>query len=117
MLTALMATPLSRYSANCSAMRTPTISCASSVEPAICGVAITASRPNSGKPSAGGSGVKTSIATPATLPDSMASLSAATSMSSPREQLTRRTPFFILANALVESIWRVSGVSEVCSEM
>ena len=83
----------------------------------MCGVAITASRPNSGKSAAGGSGVKTSSAAPATLPDSMASLSAATSTSSPRAQLTMRTPVFILAKASRESISRVSGVSAMCSVM
>jgi hypothetical protein len=69
MLTALMAIPFFRYSTTCSAMRTPTISCASSVEPPMWGVANTASRANSGNPAGGGSAEYTSIATPATLPD------------------------------------------------
>src|ERR1035438_8036855 len=43
MFTALMATPLFKYSTTCWAMRMPTISCASSVEPPMCGVASTAS--------------------------------------------------------------------------
>ena len=69
MFTALMATPDLRYSTTCSAIRTPTISCASSVEPPMCGVASTASEPNSGQPGGGGSVENTSNAAPATLPE------------------------------------------------
>ena len=43
MFTAFSATPFFRYSIICSTMRMPTISCASSVEPAMCGVASTVS--------------------------------------------------------------------------
>ena len=89
--TALMATPLCRYSTTCSAMRTPTISCASSVDPAICGVASTGSRLNSGKPAGGGSTWNASSAAPATLPDSIASRRAASSINR-RGRTTMRTP-------------------------
>src|SRR5579862_3609134 len=68
-LTALTATPLCKYSTTCSTIRTPTISCASPVEPPMCGVASTVSRASSGSPAGGGSVSNTSIAAPATLPD------------------------------------------------
>ena len=53
---------------------------------------------------------KTSSAAPATLPESSASLSAASSTSSPRAQLITRTPSFICENASALSQPRVSGV-------
>ena len=77
MFTALSATPFCKYSTTCPAIRTPRISCASSVAPPICGVAITLSSASKGSPGAGGSLSKTSIAAPATLPDSIAACSAA----------------------------------------
>ena len=74
-------------------------------------------RRTAGSPPRAAPASKTSSAAPATLPDSMASLSAAPSTSSPRAQLTMRTPVFILAKASRESMLRVSGVSAMCSAM
>jgi len=84
---------------------------ASSVEPAMCGVASTTSEVNRGKSAGGGSVSNTSSAAPATLPESMASLRAVPLINSPRAQFTMRTPSFILAKAAEESIPRVSGVN------
>ena len=64
-----------RIAADISAIRTPTISCASSVDPPICGVASTASDPNSGKSAFTGSAANTSNAASATFPDSIAARS------------------------------------------
>ena len=99
MFTAFRATPFFRYSTICSAMRTPTISCASSVDPPMCGVAITLLPANSGYPAGGGSSRNTSSEAEATLPESSALRSAFSSISSPRAQFTMRTPGFIWAKA------------------
>ncbi len=64
-----------------------------------------------------GSDGNTSSAAPATLPESNASLSAASSTSSPRAQLITRTPSRICANARASSEPRVSGVLGRCSVM
>ena len=45
-----------------------------------------------------------------------ASASAASSINSPRAQLIKRAPFFILAMAAALIIFSVEGLSEVCSE-
>ncbi len=95
-LTAFWMTPRLRYSFTCSAICTPTSSCASFVDPAMCGVAITFGAASSAF-SFGGSWVKTSRAAPAIWPELSACNRAASSISSPRAQFTRRTPFFIFA--------------------
>ena len=82
----------------------------------MCGVAITLGRPTSGE-FFGGSCAKVSSPAPATWPDFRASARAASSINSPRAQLTMRTPFFILAMAAASIIFSVAALSEVCSEM
>ena len=62
-----------------------------------------------------GSCTKTSIAAPATLPDSSAATSASSSTSSPRAALTIRTPSRIFAIASASIAPRVSSVSGRCS--
>ena len=57
-----------------------------------------------------GSAGKTSSAAPATLPESSASFSAASSMSPPRATLSTRTPSRIPAKAFAFSQFAVSGV-------
>ena len=55
---------------------------------------------------------------PPTLPDAIASCSAAVSISSPRAQLTIRTPcFMLLKRFALRSSCCVSGVSAMCSVM
>ena len=67
--------------------------------------------------SVNGSSGKTSRAAPATLPDSSPVSSASRSISSPRAQLTIRTPSFIrtIASASIQST--VSGVFGRCRVM
>ena len=65
--------------------------------------------PNSGFSVIGSDG-KTSSAAPPTLPESSASLSAASSISPPRATLRMRTPSRICANASAFSQFCVSGV-------
>ena len=100
MLTAVVTTPPVSAAVTCSAVTTPARSCASAVEAPRCGVTTTSSRSRIGCPVKGSSG-KTSSAAPATLPDSSPSTSASRSISSPRAQLTIRTPsrIFPIASA------------------
>ena len=62
------------------------------------------------RPSGGGSVSKTSSPAPATCPRSIASASAASSMSSPRAVLMMRMPGLQSASRRASSKWRVSGV-------
>ena len=114
MLTALVTTPPVSAALTCSAVTTPARSCASAVDAPRCGVTTTSSRPNSGCSVIGSDG-NTSSAAPATLPDSSAaSSSASRSISSPRAQLTIRTPSFIAAKRLgVEPVDRLRGLRQV----
>ena len=112
MLTALIATPFFRYSTICSTMRTPTISCASSVEPAMCGVASTVS--SAKQRQLGGrrlrlEHVQRGAGHFAGFESPPRALAASTI--SPRAQLMIRTPGFICAMASREIMLRVSGVS------
>jgi hypothetical protein len=78
------------------AVSIPTCSCASTVDAAMCGVAMTCGSFAS-RQSDGGSVSNTSTAAPATCPDSIASASADASISSPRAVFTSRTPGLQLA--------------------
>ncbi len=82
----------------------------------MCGVAITLGSSSSGE-LLGGSSMKTSSAAAATWPEQRASHSALSSISSPRAQFTRRTPFFIFASDSALIMPCVCGVSPRCSEM
>src|SRR5271170_3808767 len=96
-------------------MAVPTSSCASAVDPAICGVAIRFGKPTSGE-FFGGSIANVSTAAPASCPDFRASARAGSSINSPRAQLIRRAPFFIFAIAAASIIFSVEPLSDVCSE-
>ncbi len=87
--------PRSKKSASSRAASTATLTWASSVEAPRWGVTSTAGCLTSGWSAGGGSGSKTSIAAPATLPAFSASSSAASSIRPPRAQLMIRTPGFI----------------------
>src|SRR6202167_4571196 len=113
--TALRINPSARYSRTCSAIAVPTSSCASAVEPAMCGVAIRFGKPTSGE-FFGGSVANVSTAAPASWPERSASARAASSINSPRAQLIRRAPFFIFAIAVASIIFSVEPLSDVCSE-
>ncbi len=76
----------------------------------------TSSRTNSGCSVIGSSG-KTSSAAPATLPESSAAASASRSISSPRAQLTIRTPSFMRVIAVASIQFTVSGVFGRCMVM
>ena len=104
--TAFLMTPSLRKSRTASAVSTPTSSCASPVDAAMCGVAITFGSFASVQ-SSGGSLVNTSSAAPPTWPDSSAAASAASSISSPRAVLTIRMPFLHFANRSALKIRRV----------
>src|SRR5580700_5109072 len=116
MFTALRINPSARYSRTCSAINVPTSSCASAVEPAICGVAIKFGNPINGE-FFGGSVANVSTAAPDKCPERKASASAASSINSPRAQLISRAPFFICANAAAFIIFSVAALSAVCSEI
>ncbi len=109
MLTAFVTRPPSSAATTCSATITPARSCASSVEAARCGVTTTFGAASSGPEY--GSAEKTSIAAPATLPDSSAAISAGSSTSSPRAAFTMRTPSFIRPIAAASIAPRVSSFS------
>ena len=109
MLTALVTTPPVSAAVTCSAVTIPARSCASAVEAPRWGVTTTSSRAKIGCSVKGSEG-KTSSAAPATLPDSSPAISASRSTSSPRAQLTIRTPSFIAAIASASIRSTVSGV-------
>ena len=92
------------------------MTCASVVDAPKCGVETKPGVPNSGDEVAG-SVWNTSSAAPAMWPESSPALSAASSISPPRAQLTIRTPFLVLARFSADRMLRVWSVNGVCSVM
>ena len=119
-LTAPSVEPTSEYSTSLRVTSAPMRSCASSVEPPMCGVRITLGRPCSGVTSlslleAGSTG-NTSIAAPASLPARIAVASASRSTTWPRLLLIRQASSLISAISRAPIMPAVCGVSGTCSE-
>ena len=103
MLTDIAVAPPSAKSTSLPETNSPMSCCASSVEPPMCGVRMTFSRPRSSETNSSpfplGSFGNTSIAAPAMCPDSMFARSAAWSTTNPRDRLRKSDRGFIRANS------------------
>ncbi len=117
-LTDVMELPLSLYLTSFSATSRPMLACASMVEPPMCGVRITLSRPRSGETNSSlllfGSVGNTSIAAPARRPLRTASASGSISTTVPREALIRIAPGFSAAISCAPIIHFVDGSCGTC---
>ena len=117
-LTAVIVEPLSEYLASLPATSIPMFSCASCVEPPMCGVKITLSNWRSGDTNSSsldfGSVGNTSIAAPLSFFSVSASASASISTTVPREALIKIDPCFITASSALPIRFLVCGVSGTC---
>src|SRR6185503_14571843 len=115
--TALRAGRPSSTSRICCTTSTATLTCASAVEPAMCGIRTVFREPRMGESAGSGSLGKTSSAAPAIVPLSSAAASAPRSTTSPRAQFTITVVGFIFARASALIRLRVFSVGGVCSEI
>ncbi len=117
-LTEVMLVPLSEKVTSFSDTSTPMFSWASRVEPPMCGVRMTFSRPRSGLSNSSalplGSTGKTSMAAPLRRPSLIASARASITTTLPRAALIRMAPGFIRLICSSPIIQRVDGRSGTC---
>ncbi|MNE81376.1 hypothetical protein D3C80_1780190 [compost metagenome] len=112
--------PLSLYLTSFSATSRPMLACASAVEPPMCGVRITRSRPRSGLTNSSsldlGSTGNTSMAAPIRCSSLIASARWSSSTTVPRAALIRMPPFLMARISFSPIIHWVDGSSGTCRE-